>query len=132
MNNTRLMQLMQCGAWMSFNRCSNQIVHTTLPTHPAVADALRLAIAQLGHSLELSEGHELPILHGDESSAIDRATSSSANERRSGCLLPCTWNSSRSSSTHVTNVVTPGVMPATIPVNGASPALQAALNSLQS
>ncbi len=104
---------------MSFNCCSNQIVHTVLPTHPAIADAPRLAVIQLRHALELSEGHELPILRGEESSAIDRATRSSANKRR---LLLCTWNSSRSSSTHVTNVVTPGVMPATIPVNGASPA----------
>ena len=79
------------------------------------------AVIQLSHPLQLCEAYKLPVLDAD-TCTVEFGSTRQISLRHAKPATGLTWNSSRSSSTQVTNVVAPGVMPATIPVNGSSPA----------
>ena len=56
--------------------------HHCLNTHPAVADAPRLAVAELRHALELGEGHKLSVLQTDGSLAAATCDAARKDDRR--------------------------------------------------
>lgn len=114
----------------------------------AVADPDRLGGCQLRHADHLSEHHQLPWAWRTSRGILDPVdrhpppvqhmlaviTRQACSEQMEGTSPAGTtqhpssplksapsWNSRRSSSTQVTRVVGPWVMPATIPVCGSSP-----------